>query len=64
MTAAKTFVMRNPVATYFVLTVLISWMRALTYDLVLAAALWLLIAALAMANGWQLSRQLLRPRVA
>jgi hypothetical protein len=39
-------------------------MRALTYDLVLAAALWLLIAALAMANGRQLSRPLLRPRVA
>jgi hypothetical protein len=39
-------------------------MRALTYDLVLAAALWLLIAALAMANGRQLSRPPLRPRVA
>jgi membrane protease YdiL (CAAX protease family) len=38
--------------------------RALTYDLVLAAALWLLIAALAMANGRQLSRPPLRPRVA
>jgi membrane protease YdiL (CAAX protease family) len=42
----------------------IAGMRALTYDLVLAAALWLLIAALAMANGRQLSRPLLRPRVA
>jgi CAAX protease family protein len=42
----------------------VAGMRALTYDLVLAAALWLLIAALAMANGRQLSRQLLRPRVA
>jgi membrane protease YdiL (CAAX protease family) len=39
-------------------------MRAVTYDLVLAAALWLLIAALAMANGRQLSRPPLRPRVA
>jgi membrane protease YdiL (CAAX protease family) len=42
----------------------IAGMRALTYDLVLAAALWLLVAALAMANGRQLSRPLLRPRVA
>jgi membrane protease YdiL (CAAX protease family) len=38
--------------------------RALTYDLVLAAALWLLVAALAMANDRQLSRPLIRPRVA
>jgi CAAX protease family protein len=42
----------------------VAGMRALTYDLVLAGALWLLIAALAMANGRQLSRPLLRPRVA
>jgi membrane protease YdiL (CAAX protease family) len=42
----------------------VAGMRALTYDLVLAAALWLLIAALAMANGRQLSRPSLRPRVA
>jgi membrane protease YdiL (CAAX protease family) len=42
----------------------VAGMRAVTYDLVLAAALWLLIAALAMANGRQLSRPLLRPRVA
>ena len=40
----------------------VAGMRALTYDLVLAAALWLLIAALAMANGRQLSRPPLRPR--
>jgi uncharacterized protein len=39
-------------------------MRVVTYDLILTAALWLVIAALAMANGWQLSRQLLQPRVA
>jgi hypothetical protein len=39
-------------------------MRPLTYGLVLAAALWVLIAALAMANGRQLSRPPLRPRVA
>ena len=39
-------------------------MRALTYDLVLAAALWLLIAAVAMANGRHLSRPPLRPQVA
>ena len=42
----------------------VAGMRALTYDLVLAAALWLLIAALAMANGRQLSRPPLRARVA
>lgn len=42
----------------------VAGMRALTYDLVLAAALWLLIAALATANGRQLSRPPLRPRVA
>ena len=42
----------------------VAGMRALTYDLVLAATLWLLIAALAMANGRQLSRPPLRPRVA
>ena len=42
----------------------VAGMRALTYDLVLAAALWLLIAALAMANGRQLSRPPLRTRVA
>jgi len=42
----------------------VAGMRALTYDLVLAASLWLLIAALAMANGRQLSRPPLRPRVA
>ena len=42
----------------------VAGMRGLTYDLVLAGALWLLIAALAMANGRQLSRPSLRPRVA
>ena len=42
----------------------VTGMRALTYDLVLAAALWLLIAALALANGRQLSRPTLRPRAA
>ena len=48
--------MRHPVVTYRV--------RALTYDLVLAAALWLLAAALAMANDRQLSRPLFQPPVA
>jgi membrane protease YdiL (CAAX protease family) len=33
----------------------VTGMRAVTYDLILTAALWLLIAALAMANGRQLS---------
>jgi membrane protease YdiL (CAAX protease family) len=42
----------------------VTGMRVVTYDLVLAAALWLLIAALAMANGRHLSRPPLRPRVA
>ena len=42
----------------------VAGMRAVTYDLVLAAALWLLIVALATANGGQLSRPTLRPRVA
>jgi membrane protease YdiL (CAAX protease family) len=40
----------------------VTGMGALTYDLVLAAALWLLIAAVAMANGRQRSRPPLRPR--
>jgi len=42
----------------------VAGMRALTYDLVLAAALWLFITALAIANGRQLSRPPLRPRMA
>ncbi len=42
----------------------VAGMRALTYDLVLTAALWFLIAALAMANGRQRSRRPLRTRVA
>jgi uncharacterized protein len=42
----------------------VTGMRVVTYDLILTAALWLLSVALATANGWQLSRQLLRPRVA
>jgi len=42
----------------------VAGMNALIYGLVLAATLWLLIAALAMANGRQLSRRTLRPRAA
>jgi hypothetical protein len=42
----------------------VTGMRVVTYDLILTAALWLLIAALAMANGRQLSRPPLRTRVA
>ena len=42
----------------------VTGMRVVTYDLILTAALWLLIAALAMANGRQLSGAPLRTRVA
>jgi membrane protease YdiL (CAAX protease family) len=42
----------------------VTGMRIVTYDLILTVALWLLIAALAMANGRQLSRPPLRTRVA
>ena len=42
----------------------VTGMRVVTYDLILTAALWLLIAALAMVNGRQLSRAPLRTRVA
>ena len=38
----------------------VTGMRVVTYDLILTAALWLLMAALAMANGRQLSRPLRR----
>jgi len=37
---------------------------AMTYDLVLAVSLWVVIAAIAVANGWHLSRQPLRARAA
>jgi hypothetical protein len=40
----------------------VTGMHVVTYDLILTAALWLLIAALAMAKGRQLSRPL-RTRV-
>ncbi len=43
--------------------VAISGLPLLTYDLVLAAALWVIVAAVAVANGGQLSRQPLRGRV-
>jgi membrane protease YdiL (CAAX protease family) len=42
----------------------VAGMRALTYGLVLAAALWLLIAAVAIVNGRQLSRRPVQPRMA
>ena len=42
----------------------VTGMRVVTYDLILTAAFWLLIAALAMANGRQLARAPLRTRVA
>lgn len=42
----------------------ISGVALLTYDLVLAAALWILVAAVAVVNSGQLSRQPLRRRAA
>jgi membrane protease YdiL (CAAX protease family) len=42
----------------------VTGMRVVIYDLILTAALWLLIATVAMANGRQLSRSPLRPRAA
>ena len=43
----------------------ISGVRLLTtYDLALAAALWIFVAGVAVANGGQLSRQALLRRVA
>jgi CAAX protease family protein len=42
----------------------VTGMRVVTYDLILTAALWLVVAALARTNGRQLSRPLLRPRMA
>ena len=40
----------------------ISGVPLLIYDLVLAATLWVVVAAVAVADGGQLSRQLLRGR--
>jgi hypothetical protein len=42
----------------------VTGMRVVTYDLILTAALWLLIAALAMTHGRQLPGPSLRPRMA
>ena len=42
----------------------ISGMPLLTYSFVLSAALWVVVVAAAVANSGQLSRQLLRRRVA
>ncbi len=42
----------------------ISGVRFLTYDLVLSAAMWVVVAVVALANGGQLSRQPLRTRAA
>jgi ABC-type proline/glycine betaine transport system permease subunit len=36
----------------------------MTFDLVWAAALWVVVAAVAVANGWHLRRQWLRRQVA
>jgi uncharacterized protein len=42
----------------------ISGVTLLTYSFALAAAVWVVVAAVAVANGWHLSRQPLRRRVA
>lgn len=42
----------------------ISGMALLTFDLIFAAVLWIIVAAIALANGGQLSRQPLRVRAA
>ena len=44
--------------------ILATGVALVTYDLVLAVALWVVVAAVAVANGAQLSRQTLRTRVA
>ncbi len=39
-------------------------MQVVTYDLIYAALLWIIVAAVAVANGRQFSQQLLQRRVA
>ena len=51
-------------ASMLILQPLATGVALVTYDLVLAVALWVVVAAVAVANGAQLSRQTLRTRVA
>ena len=51
-------------ASTLILQPLATGVPLLTYDLVLAGALWVFVAAVAVVNGGQLSRQPLRRRVA
>lgn len=80
MTTIKAFIERHPVATYFSLAFAISWgaillavgldplaisgVALLIYLLALAAAWWVFVAAVSVANGGHLSQQALRRRVA
>jgi CAAX protease family protein len=51
-------------SSLLILTPLTTGVPLLTFDLVFAAALWVVVAAVALASGWQLSRQPLRRRAA
>jgi len=48
-------------STVFILIPLTTGVPLLTYILVLAAALWVVVAAVAVANGWQLKRVRIEP---
>jgi membrane protease YdiL (CAAX protease family) len=51
-------------ASTLILQPVATGMPFMTWNLVLAIALWLVVAAVAVANSWQLSRQPLRRQVA
>jgi len=51
-------------SSLLILTPLTTGVPLLTFDFVFAAALWVVVAAVAVASGWQLSRQPLRRRAA
>ena len=69
MMTLQAFIKRHQLPTYFALTFAISWggnvilvplatgAPLVTWSLVLTAALWVVVAAIAVANGGQLSRQ-------
>ena len=58
------FTKRYPVLTYFALVLVISEVPLVTYNLVFAAALWGVVAKVAVAYRGQISRQPLRRTVA